>query len=114
MLMKAGGRIMSAAEYEESLREYSPTVYVDGDLIESVVDEPRLQPGVRAIGVTYDFAQRPEYGGLMLAEQATSGKTVNRMLHINRHSEDLLSKLEAVRFCVGRAAAHSVISRMMR
>ena len=47
MLMKAGGRIMSAAEYEESLREYSPTVYVDGDLIESVVDEPRLQPGVR-------------------------------------------------------------------
>ena len=58
MLMKAGGRIMSTAEYEESLREYSPTVYVDGDLIESVVDEPRLQPGVRAIGVTYDISHR--------------------------------------------------------
>ena len=97
MLMKAGGQIMSAAEYEESLRRYQPTVYVDGDLIESVVDEPRLQPGIRAVGVTYDFAQRPEYGGLMLADQASSGKTVNRMLHINRHSEDLLSKLEAVR-----------------
>ena len=66
MLMKAGGHIMSAAEYEESLRRYQPTVYVDGDLIESVVDEPRLQPGIRAVGVTYDFAQRPEYGGLML------------------------------------------------
>ncbi|MEL0334037.1 MAG: 4-hydroxyphenylacetate 3-hydroxylase N-terminal domain-containing protein, partial [Halieaceae bacterium] len=76
MLMKAGGRIMSAAEYQESLREYSPVVYVDGDRVESVVDEPRLQPGIRAIGVTYDFAQRPEYGGLMLAEQGTSGKTV--------------------------------------
>ena len=116
MLMKAGGRIMSAAEYEESLREYSPTVYVDGDLIESVVDEPRLQPGVRAIGVTYDFAQRPEYGGLMLAEQATSGKTVNRMLHINRHSEDLLSKLEAVRLlcresgCAQRYLTHDALN----
>ncbi|MGA0150942.1 MAG: 4-hydroxyphenylacetate 3-hydroxylase N-terminal domain-containing protein, partial [Luminiphilus sp.] len=86
MLMKAGGRIMSAAEYTESLRSYSPTVYVDGDRIASVADEPRLQPGIRAVGVTYDFAQKPEYGGLMLAEQSTSGKTVNRMLHINRHS----------------------------
>ena len=91
MLMKAGGHIMSAAEYEESLRRYKPTVYVEGDLIESVVDEPRLQPGIRAVGVTYDFAQRPEYGGLMLADQASSGKTVNRMLHINRHSEDSVS-----------------------
>ena len=116
MLMKAGGRIMSAAEYQESLREYSPVVYVDGDRIESVVDEPRLQPGIRAIGVTYDFAQRPEYGGLMLAEQSTSGKTVNRMLHINRHSEDLLSKLEAVRLlcresgCAQRYLTHDALN----
>ena len=50
MLMKAGGRIMSAADYEESLREYNPTVYVDGDLVESVADDPRLKPGVRAVG----------------------------------------------------------------
>jgi 4-hydroxybutyryl-CoA dehydratase/vinylacetyl-CoA-Delta-isomerase len=116
MLMKAGGQIMSAAEYEESLRRYQPTVYVDGDLIESVVDEPRLQPGIRAVGVTYDFAQRPEYGGLMLADQASSGKTVNRMLHINRHSEDLLSKLEAVRLicresgCAQRYLTHDALN----
>ena len=107
MLMKAGGRIMSAADYEESLREYSPTVYVDGDRVESVADDLRLQPGVRAVGVTYEFAQKPEYGGLMLAEQATSGKTVNRMLHINRHSEDLLSKLEAVRLLCRRRTARN-------
>ena len=59
MLMKSGGKIMSAEEYRESLRSYSPTVYVDGDLIESVADEPRLAPGIRAVGVTYDFAQKP-------------------------------------------------------
>jgi len=60
MLMKAGGRIMSAAEYTESLRSYNPTVYVDGDRIESVADEPRLQPGIRGVWVTDDFAQKPE------------------------------------------------------
>lgn len=116
MLMKSGGKIMSAEEYRDSLRSYSPTVYVDGDLIESVADEPRLAPGIRAVGVTYDFAQKPEFGGVMLADQASSGKTVNRMLHINRHSEDLLSKLEAVRLlcresgCAQRYLTHDALN----
>ena len=52
----------------------------------------------------------------MLPEQATSGKTVNRMLHINRHSEDLLSKLEAVRLvcresgCAQRYLTHDALN----
>ncbi len=114
--MKAGGHVMNAEEYQESLRGYSPTVYIDGDLVESVADDPRLQPGIRAVGVTYDFAQMPQYGGLMLAEQKTSGKTVNRMLHINRHCEDLLSKLEAVRLvcresgCAQRYLTHDALN----
>jgi hypothetical protein len=33
----------------------------------------------------------------MTARQATSGKIVNRMLHINENSTDLLYRLEAVR-----------------
>ena len=116
MLMKSGGRIMSAEEYRESLRSYSPTVFVDGERVASVADDPRLAPGIRAVGVTYDFAQKPEYGGVMLADQATSGKTVNRMLHINRHSEDLLSKLEAVRLlcresgCAQRYLTHDALN----
>ena len=116
MLMKSGGKIMSAAEYRESLRDYSPTVFIDGDRVTSVADDPRLAPGIRAVGVTYDFAQKPEYGGVMLAEQGTSGKTVNRMLHINRHSEDLLTKLEAVRLlcresgCAQRYLTHDALN----
>ncbi|MGD2009098.1 MAG: 4-hydroxyphenylacetate 3-hydroxylase N-terminal domain-containing protein [Cellvibrionales bacterium] len=116
MLMKSGGKIMSAEEYRESLREYTPTVYVNGDRVQSVADDPRLAPGIRAVGVTYDFAQKPEFGGVMLADQETSGKTVNRMLHINRHSEDLLSKLEAVRLlcresgCAQRYLTHDALN----
>ena len=46
--------LMSAADYRESLRSYSPHVFVDGDCIEVVADEPRLAPGINAVGVTYD------------------------------------------------------------
>lgn len=37
--------LMSLQDYRESLRNYSPRVFVDGDRIESVADEPRLRLG---------------------------------------------------------------------
>jgi 4-hydroxybutyryl-CoA dehydratase/vinylacetyl-CoA-Delta-isomerase len=89
--------LMTAADFRESLRRYKPRVFVNGDRIESVADEPRLAPGINAIGVAYDFAHRKEHEVLMTARQGTSGKIVNRMLHIDETSTDLLYKLEAVR-----------------
>jgi 4-hydroxybutyryl-CoA dehydratase/vinylacetyl-CoA-Delta-isomerase len=89
--------LMSGADYRESLRRYKPRVFVNGRQIESVADEPLLAPGIAATGVTYDFALRDEHRALMTARQGTSGRTVNRMLHINETSTDLLWKLEAVR-----------------
>src|ERR1700753_1833803 len=89
--------MMSGADYRESLRSYKPRVFVNGNAVASVADEPLLAPGVAGIGVTYDFALRQEHLPIMTARQGTSGKTVNRMLHINETSQDLLFKLEAVR-----------------
>jgi 4-hydroxybutyryl-CoA dehydratase/vinylacetyl-CoA-Delta-isomerase len=88
--------LMSSAGYRESLRRYKPRVFVDGDAVASVPDEPRLAPGLNAIGLTYDFALRPELTAVMTAQTA-SGKAVNRMLHVPTSSQDLLNKLEAVR-----------------
>jgi len=108
--------LMTAEGYRDSLRSYNPVVYIDGERVTSVADDPRMLPGINAVGVTYDFALRPEYGGLMLETQASSGKTVNRMIHINRHSEDLLSKLEAVRLlcresgCAQRYLSHDALN----
>lgn len=89
--------LMSAADYRDSLRRYSPRVFVNGSRVESVADEPLLAPGIAGVGVAYDFALKPEHEALMTARQGTSGKTVNRMLHIDETSTDLLYKLEAVR-----------------
>ena len=76
-------RLMNCAEYRESLRQYSPRIYVDGELIGPVVDTPALQPGINALSVTYDIALDPAKSPLMTAVQANSQRTVNRMLHIN-------------------------------
>ena len=109
---------MTAAEYKESLRRYRPRVFVDGQRVASVADAPSLQPGINALGVTYDFALREELAPLMRAVQVTSGQTVNRMLHIDESSADLLNKLEAVRVlcqetgCAQRYLAHDAFSAL--
>lgn len=112
--------LMSAAEYRESLRRYRPRVFVNGERVESVADEPRLAPGINAIGVTYDFATEEQHEPLMLARQSTSGKVVNRMLHINETSQDLLYKLEAVRLvcresgCAMRYLSHDSLNALFQ
>src|SRR5262247_2552504 len=98
--------LMSAADYRESLRAYKPRVFVNGNAVE----------GVAGVGVTYDFALRKEHVPVMTARQGTSGKTVNRMLHIDETSQDLLFKLEAVRLvcktvgCAQRYLTHDALN----
>ena len=89
--------LMNADAYRESLRSYSPRVFINGEQVDCVADDPRLLPGINGVGVTYEFAQQSAHHNIMTAVQKSSGKTVNRMLHINDGSDDLLNKLEAVR-----------------
>ncbi len=48
--------LMTAADYRESLRRLTPRVFVNGQAVASVADEPLLAPGVNAVGIAYDFA----------------------------------------------------------
>ena len=120
MTATSASGLMDGNEFRESLRKYNPTVYVDGQLIESVVDAPSLQPGINALAVTYDFAHDPALAPLMLAKQTASGKTVNRMLHVDESAGDLLNKLEAVRVlcqetgCAQRYLAHDALNGMRK
>ncbi|MEI6160782.1 MAG: 4-hydroxyphenylacetate 3-hydroxylase N-terminal domain-containing protein [Roseococcus sp.] len=110
--------LISAEAYRDSLRALSPRVFVNGQQVKSVADEPLLAPGVNALGVTYDFALRPEYQKLMVATQKASGRVTNRMLHVNGSTDDLLTKLEAVRLlcresgCAQRYLAHDALNAL--
>ncbi|MDR7092475.1 4-hydroxyphenylacetate 3-hydroxylase family protein [Hydrogenophaga laconesensis] len=109
-------RLMSGQQFRESLRERKPRVFVDGRAVECVADEPALQPGINAIALTYDLALDPRHAALMTAVQQTSGRTVNRLSHINQSSGDLLNKLEAVRLvcqetgCAQRYLTHDALN----
>ena len=111
-------RLMSSAEYRESLRRYRPTVYLDGRLVPSVADEAGFKPGIQALGVSYDMALDPALARLMTATQTRRGRVVNRMLHINESAGDLLNKLEAVRLlcqetgCAQRYLAHDALNAL--
>jgi 4-hydroxybutyryl-CoA dehydratase/vinylacetyl-CoA-Delta-isomerase len=108
--------LMTGAEYRESLRRLRPVVYVDGRVVESVADDPALQPGINALAYTYDFARDPAMAPIALATQARRNRVVNRMLHVNDAAGDLLNKLEAVRIlcqetgCAQRYLAHDALN----
>ncbi len=108
--------LMTAADYRESLKAYRPRVFLNGERVESVADEALLAPGINAVGVTYDLAHAERHRQTMTAHQASSGKTVNRMLHINESARDLLRKLEAVRLvckisgCAQRYLTHDALN----
>lgn len=87
---------LSSEQYRESLRSYSPNVVVKGQTVESVADSPWFEPGINAIGVTYDYALNKQHQHVSTAVEAGSEK-IDRFLHINRGSDDLLAKLEYVR-----------------
>lgn len=102
--------LMTGADYRESLRRLKPRVYLDGRQVESVADEPRLQPGIQALAHTYDVVHDPALAPLMRVDDG--GRIVPRMLAVDRSAGDLLNKLEAVRVlcqetgCAQRYLAH--------
>lgn len=102
--------LMSAAAYRESLRALRPRIFVNGQAVASVAEEPSLAPGINAVGVSYDFALAERHARVMTA------RGINRMLHINESTDDLLAKLEAVRLmcresgCAQRYLAHDALN----
>ena len=108
--------MMTGEAYRESLRALSPRVFLDGALVDSVVDAPGLAPGVNAVAASYDLLSDPHWRPLMWATDPDTGKPVDRMLTIDRNADDLLKKLEAVRLmcrqvgCAQRYLAHDAIS----
>jgi len=57
---------MSGNDFRDSLRAYKPSVYVNGRKLRSVAADAELAPGVNAIGLTYDYALKPELAPQMV------------------------------------------------
>lgn len=84
--------MMNASQYEQSLRKLNLKVYMFGERIENVVDNPIIRPSMNAVALTYELAHDPEYEDLMTATSHLSGKRINRFTHIHQSESDLVKK----------------------
>ncbi len=84
--------LMTAKQYEESLRKLHLKVYMFGERVENVVDNPIIRPSMNAVAWTYELAHRPEHEDIMTATSHINGKKINRFTHIHQNIRDLVKK----------------------
>jgi len=84
--------MMTADQYEESLRRLNLEVYMFGKRVKNVVDDPIIRPSMNAVAKTYELASRPEHEDIMTVVSHITGKRINRFTHIHQSIEDLVKK----------------------
>ncbi|HHN48404.1 MAG TPA: 4-hydroxybutyryl-CoA dehydratase [Bacteroidales bacterium] len=84
--------MLTAAQYEESLRKLNLVVYMFGKRLKNVVDDPIIRPSMNAVAKTYELAHKPEHEDIMTAKSHITGNRINRFTHIHQSIEDLLKK----------------------
>ncbi|MBN1828171.1 MAG: 4-hydroxyphenylacetate 3-hydroxylase family protein [Deltaproteobacteria bacterium] len=84
--------MMNAEQYEQSLRKLNLVVYLFGERLSNVVDNPLLRPSMNAVAATYELAHRPEYEDLLTVASHLTGRKINRFCHIHQNAGDLVKK----------------------
>ena len=84
--------LMTAQQYENSLRKLNLVVYMFGERITNVVDHPVIRPSMNAVAMTYQLAHEPEYEDLLTAASHLTGERINRFTHIHQCTDDLVKK----------------------
>ncbi|MBC8018571.1 MAG: 4-hydroxyphenylacetate 3-hydroxylase family protein [Verrucomicrobia bacterium] len=95
----------TAQEYEDSLRNKNFKVYLQGELVENVVDHPIIRPSLNSVKMTYELAQDPQYAELMTATSSLTGKKINRFCHLHQSTDDLIKKVKMQRLLGQKTAA---------
>ncbi|KXA15785.1 MULTISPECIES: 4-hydroxyphenylacetate 3-hydroxylase family protein [Fusobacterium] len=97
--------LMTAAQYEESLRKMNMEVYLFGKRVECPVDDPIIRPSLNSVKMTYELAQKPEYQELMTVISPLTGERINRFAHIHQSTEDLKNKVKMQRLLGQKTAS---------
>ena len=85
----------TGADHTDSLRD-GRSVYLDGRLIDDVVQDPAYRNSIRSVARLYDFQAAPQHLELMTFESPTSGDRVNRCWQLPRSYDDLVQRRKAL------------------
>jgi len=96
--------IKKGIEYIESLKSLKPVVYLFGNKIDSVVEDPMFQPHIHAAAMTYELAHWPEFEEIMTATSHITDKKISRFTHIHQNTDDLVKKVRMLRLLGQRTA----------
>ncbi len=97
--------MITAQQYEDSLRKLNLKVYLQGERVENPVDHPIIRPSLNSVKMTYELAQEPQYEDLMTATSHLTGKKINRFCHLHQSTEDLVKKVKMQRLLGQKTAA---------
>jgi 4-hydroxybutyryl-CoA dehydratase/vinylacetyl-CoA-Delta-isomerase len=86
--------MMTAQQYEQSIRDMNFVAYMFGKRITDPVDDPIIRPSLNAVAMTYALAQDPDFEELMVATSHLSGARINRFTHIHQNTDDLVKKTQ--------------------
>jgi 4-hydroxybutyryl-CoA dehydratase/vinylacetyl-CoA-Delta-isomerase len=79
-------------EFLESLKRLNLEVYLFGERVENVAENPIIKPSRECIAATYEMAEEPDNAEIMTATSHLSGKKINRFCHIHQSAQDLVNK----------------------
>lgn len=83
-------KIVSGADYIESLRGRGLEVFLFGQRVAEPVDHPMIRPSINAVAATYDLAvSNPELASVV---SPFTGERVSRFLHVCTQVEDLVAQ----------------------
>ena len=97
--------LMTGEQYVESLRKLDLKVYMFGEKVENVVDNPIIRPSMNSVKMTYDLAQMPEYKDLLISTSIITGKKINRFANIHQSEGDLVKKVKMQRLLGQKTAS---------
>ena len=80
------------AEYIESMRNMHFELYMFGERVTNLVDNPIVRPTIDCMAATYELAEKPEFEKIMTATSNLTGKRINRFCHIHQSIDDLVNK----------------------
>jgi 4-hydroxybutyryl-CoA dehydratase / vinylacetyl-CoA-Delta-isomerase len=89
--------VRTAEEYLDSLRQQRPTVYLDGQRVENLVDHPAFQVGLNSTATTFRQANDPKYRELATVHSPLVGELVSRWTYLMQDVQDALAKVKLMR-----------------
>jgi len=113
--------LMTPEQFEESLKEHKPRVFMNGKRVESVLENKVTRTVVEANKASYAWALDPQYKDIMTCYSPLINDIVNRYTHVSASIADLVKKAQAGTFtaemlgtciyrCVSYDALHALAS----